>query len=31
MVPADMQGAVLHPLNSLKDESPELYLSKAEK
>jgi len=31
MIPADMQGAVLRPLNSLKDENPELYLSKAEK
>lgn len=31
MVPADMQGTVLHPLNSLKDKNPELYLSKAEK
>ena len=31
MVPAYMQGSVLHPLNSLKDTNPELYLSKAEK
>ena len=31
MVPADMQGTVLHPLNSLKEANPELYLSKAEK
>ena len=31
MVPADMQGTVLHPLNSLKDINPELYLSKAGK
>ena len=30
-VPPDMQGTVLHPLNSLKDKNPELYLSKAEK
>ena len=29
MVPADMQGKVLHPLNSFKDTNPELYLSKA--
>lgn len=31
MVPADMQGTVLHPLNSLKDSHPELYISKASK
>jgi hypothetical protein len=31
MVPADMQGNVLHPLNSLKDTNPELYLSEAKK
>ena len=26
MIPADMQGNVLHPLNSLKDTNPKLYL-----
>lgn len=31
MVPEDMQGAILHPLNSLKEVYPELYISKAGK
>jgi hypothetical protein len=31
MIPEDMQGNILHPLNSLKKVNPELYLSKAEK
>jgi len=31
MVPEDMQGDILHPLNSLKDIHPELYLSKVGK
>jgi hypothetical protein len=31
MVPADMQGTVLHPLNSLKQSHPELYVAKASK
>lgn len=31
MVPVDMQGNVLYPLNSLKETNPELYLSKAKK
>ncbi len=29
MVPSDMQGSVLHPLNTLKSTHPELYLAKA--
>lgn len=31
MVPADMQGSTLHPLNSLKEKHPELYAEKASK
>ncbi|MEK7460312.1 MAG: hypothetical protein AAB628_02040 [Patescibacteria group bacterium] len=31
MVPEDMQGTTLHPLNSMKGTHPELYLSKAAK
>lgn len=30
-VPPDMQGTILHPLNSFKETNPELYLSKAKK
>src|SRR5665213_119696 len=31
MVPDDMQGNVLHPLNTLKHTHPDLYVTKAEK
>jgi hypothetical protein len=31
MVPNDMTGSVLHPLNTLKDSHPDLYVSKASK
>lgn len=31
MIPVDMQGTVLHPLNTLKDIHPDLYLAKANK
>ncbi len=31
MVPTDMEGNALYPLNSLKDINPELYLSKVKK
>ncbi len=31
MVPADMQGTVLHPLNSFQETNPELYQSKVSK
>jgi len=31
MVPEDMRGTVLHPLNSLKDQHPDLYVAKSAK